>query len=227
MTNFDTYLDRLSGTSALRAIHMLVNGIAGAAGLFLLVTGTLGLLDKFKTFGGTLLPLLSLSLGTLVFLVSLVGIISSVKRSQRMFATYTGLLTLLVLIQLVALLVLWLRPEDVSKRFSGVWEGLYKHDPQTLKFIERDLRCCGFQSPVDMAVPGNCATKKHYGFSTGCLAPLRAEWDHRRLAALWAGMTMVGAQIVALAMGAELGRRYRDIRQGYQRVQEGSPLLRA
>ncbi|KAJ2738657.1 hypothetical protein GGI20_006239 [Coemansia sp. BCRC 34301] len=229
-TTFGEYLDRLGGTSVLRVIHMTMNGIAAAAGIFLVIMGTAGLLDMFKSFGGRSLPVSSIVLGTLVVLISLVGIVSSVKRSQYMFGTYSGLLTVLVLVQLVALLVLWLRPYDLETRFSDVWEGLYKNDPGSIKTIERDLKCCGFKSPVDMAVPANCATKKHYGFSDGCVGPLTFQWTHRRSAALWAGFTMVGAQVVALVMGAELGRRYRSARDGYHRVPghaEGSPLLRA
>ncbi|KAJ2910521.1 hypothetical protein GGI21_000792 [Coemansia aciculifera] len=229
-TAFGEYLDRLGGTSVLRAIHMLLNGIAATAGIFLIIMGTSSLLDMFKTFGGTSLPVTSIVLGTLVVLISLVGIVGSVKRSQYMFGTYSGLLTLLVLVQLVVLLVIWLRPYDVEARFSDVWEGLYKNDPDSIKFIEKDLKCCGFESPVDMAVPANCSVKKHYGFSDGCVGPLRFQWKQRRHALLWAGFTMVGAQIVALVMGAELGRRYRNARDGYHRVPghaEGSPLLRA
>ncbi|KAJ2693470.1 hypothetical protein H4218_006025 [Coemansia sp. IMI 209128] len=230
MTTFGEYLDRLGGTSVLRVTHMTLNGIAAVAGMFLIIVGTASLLDMFEAFGGASLPISSLVLGSLVVLISLVGIVSSVKRSQYMFGAYSGLLTLLVLVQLVVLLAIWLRPYDIESRFSDVWEKLYKNDPDTLRLIEKDLKCCGFQSPVDMAVPANCATKKHYGFSAGCIKPLEIQWHYRRSAALWAGFTMVGAQIVALAMGAELGRRYRDIRQGYQRVSghvEGSPLLRA
>ncbi|KAJ2862466.1 hypothetical protein GGH94_004256 [Coemansia aciculifera] len=229
-TTFGEYLDRLGGTSVLRVIHMTMNGIAAVAGTFLVIMGTTSLLDMFKTFGGTSLPIFSIILGSLVVLISLVGIVSSIKRSQYMFGTYSGLLTLLVLFQLVVLLVIWLRPYDVESRFTDVWERLYKNDPDSIRYIEKDLKCCGFESPVDMAVPDNCATKKHYGFSTGCITPLQFQWHHRRNAALWAGFTMVGAQIIALVMGAELGRRYRDVRQGYQRVPgraEGSPLLRA
>ncbi|KAJ2581925.1 hypothetical protein GGH95_001820 [Coemansia sp. RSA 1836] len=229
-STFGEYLDRLGGTSVLRVIHMALNGIAAVAGIFLVVVGTSSLLSMFKTFGGTSLPVSSIILGTLVVLISLVGIVSSVKRSQYMFGTYSGLLTLLVLVQLVVLLVIWLRPYDVEGRFSDVWEGLYKNDPDSLRAIEKDLKCCGFKSPVDMAVPDNCATKKHYGFSDGCVDPLRFQWRHRRSAILWAGFTMVGAQIIALVMGAELGRRYRNAREGYHRVPgraEGSPLLRA
>ncbi|KAJ2057255.1 hypothetical protein GGI17_005750 [Coemansia sp. S146] len=221
-TTFGEYLDRLGGTSVLRVIHMTMNGIAAVAGTFLIIMGTTSLLDMFKTFGGTSLPIFSIILGSLVVIISLVGIISSIKRSQYMFGTYSGLLTLLVLFQLVVLLVIWLRPYDVESRFTDVWERLYKNDPDSIRYIEKDLKCCGFESPVDMAVPDNCATKKHYGFSTGCITPLQFQWHHRRNAALWAGFTMVGAQIIALVMGAELGRRYRDVRQGYQRGAGGA-----
>ncbi|KAJ2017443.1 hypothetical protein GGI01_002628 [Coemansia sp. RSA 376] len=228
-TTFGEYLDRLGGTSVLRVIHMTMNGIAAVAGTFLVIMGTTSLLDMFKTFGGKSIPIASIVLGSLVVLISLVGIVSSIKRSQYMFGTYSGLLTLLVLFQLVVLLVIWLRPYDVDSRLSDVWEKLYNNDPDSIRSIEKDLKCCGFESPVDMAVPDNCATKKHYGFSTGCLEPLKFQWHHRSSAVLWAGFTMIIAQIVALVMGAELGRRYRDVRQGYQRVpgREGSPLLRA
>ncbi|KAJ2006315.1 hypothetical protein GGI04_000689 [Coemansia thaxteri] len=227
-TTFGEYLDRIGGTSMLRIVHMVLNGIAAAAGVFLIVMGVTNLFDMFKIFGGASLPISSIVLGSLVVLITTVGIVGSIKRSQQMFGTYSGLLTLLVLVQLVVLLVLWLRPHDVEARFSDVWEGLYKNDQDTIRSIEKDLKCCGFQSPVDMAVPDNCATKKHYGFSVGCVGPLEYQWRQRRCSALWAGFTMVGAQIVALLMGAELGRRYRLAREGYQRVpgREGSPLLR-
>ncbi|KAJ2706414.1 hypothetical protein FB645_001559 [Coemansia sp. IMI 203386] len=231
MSGFGEYLDRLSGSGILRAIHMVINGVAAGAGIFLLVTGVTGLFDVYKTFGGMAMPLMCSVLGLLVTFVSFLGIVGSIKRNQYIFATYSALLTLLVVVQIIALLVIWLHPEHIEDRFSTAWEGLYDKDPDTIRYIEKDLKCCGFKSPTDMPVPAHCITKKHYGFTVGCLEPLEHQWHQRRTAVLWAGLAIVGAQVISLLMGAELARRYKRAREGgYHRVPErteGSPLLRA
>ncbi|KAJ2724599.1 hypothetical protein GGI07_001852 [Coemansia sp. Benny D115] len=231
MPGFDEYLDRVSGSGTLRVIHMVLNGIAAAAGIFLLVTGVTSLFDMYRTFGGNAMPITCAILGAIVSFVSFLGIVGSIKRSQYMFGTYSALLTLLVVAQIIVLMVIWLHPEHIEDKFSNVWENLYDNDPQTIKYIEKDLRCCGFRNPADMAVPKTCAVKKNYGFTEGCLGILEEQWHGRRKAMLWAGVAIVGAQVLALLMGAELGRRYKRAREGgYQRVpaaNEGSPLLRA
>ncbi|KAJ2532647.1 hypothetical protein EV175_007138 [Coemansia sp. RSA 1933] len=119
-----------------------------------------------------------------------------------------------------------LKPTDVEARFGSVWESTYENNPDELKSIEKDLKCCGFKSPVDMAVPAHCAVKKHYGFSTGCLELLEQQWHGQRSTVVWVGVAMVGAQIVSLLLGAELGRRYRSTSTEPRRTEE-SPLLRA
>ncbi|KAJ1725683.1 hypothetical protein LPJ53_000162 [Coemansia erecta] len=231
MAGFGEYLDRLSNSGVLRVTHMVLNGIAAGAGIFLLVIGTSGLFDVYKNFGGITLPLLSAVLGASVTFVSFLGIIGSIKRSQQVFGTYSALLTLLVIVQAIGLLVLWLHPEHIEDRFSDVWEKLYDDDQDTIRYIEKDLQCCGFKSPIDMAVPKNCSVKKHYGFVVGCLEPLQHQWHSKRHAMLWAGLAIIGAQVVSLLMGAELARRYKRAREGgYHQVPErteGSPLLRA
>ncbi|KAJ1825795.1 hypothetical protein LPJ73_009168 [Coemansia sp. RSA 2703] len=231
MASFGEYLDHLSNSKVLRATHMVLNGVAAGAGIFLLAVGASGLFDKYKVFSGTTLPLLSATLGASVAFVSFLGIAGSIKRSQHIFGTYSALLTLLVVVQVIGLLVIWLRPEHIEDRFGQAWEKLYEDDQDTIRYIEKDLQCCGFKSPIDMAVPKNCSVKKHYGFVTGCLEPLEHQWHAKRHAMLWAGLAIVGAQVVALLMGAELARRYKRARDGgYHQVPartEGSPLLRA
>ncbi|KAJ2402465.1 hypothetical protein GGI23_000695 [Coemansia sp. RSA 2559] len=227
---FNQYLDRISGSGAMRIVHMVMNVVAATIGMFFLIIGVTGTFDRYKEFGGMALPVTSIVLGSLVTLISVLGIIGSVKRSQNMFATYSGLLTLLVLVQLIALLVIYFKPSHVEARFGNVWESLYQNDPDSIKMIEKDLKCCGFKDPVDMAIPKHCAVDKHYGFSTGCLEMLEHQWHAQRSTVLWAGFAMVGAQIVSLLLGAELGRRYRNTQNDYQRVparNEGSPLLHA
>ncbi|KAJ1801437.1 hypothetical protein LPJ59_000275 [Coemansia sp. RSA 2399] len=227
---FNEYLDRLSGSGAMRIVHMVMNVVAATIGIFFLLIGVTGVFDTYKDFGGMALPVTSIVLGTLVTMLSVLGIVGSVKRSQRMFATYSGLLTLLVIAQLIALLVILFKPSNIEARFGSVWESLYQNDPDSIRTIEKDLKCCGFKNPVDMAVPEHCAVKKHYGFSTGCLEMLEHQWRAQRATVLWAGFSMVGAQIVSLLLGAELGRRYRNSQNEYQRVpagNEGSPLLHA
>ncbi|KAJ2353491.1 hypothetical protein GGF43_003486 [Coemansia sp. RSA 2618] len=228
-TDFSEYLDRLAGNQTMRVLHMTMNGIAFITGAFFLITGVTSLFNVYKIFGGTTLPVFYIIVGSLVTLTSLVGIAGSVKRSQYVFGTYSGILALLVLVQLVGLLIVWLKPFDVEDRFSQVWEKLYEEDPDSIKYIEKDLKCCGFKSPVDMAVPANCSVKKKFGFTEGCLEPLVHGWRQSRHMVLWIGAAMVGAQIVALVMGADLARRYKRAREGYQRVPgnpESSPLIR-
>ncbi|KAJ1666644.1 hypothetical protein IW140_002597 [Coemansia sp. RSA 1813] len=229
---FGEYLDRLAGSGAMRVVHMVMNVVAATIGIFFLIIGITGVFDTYKDFGGLALPVTAIVLGTLVTMISLIGIIGSIKRSQHLFAAYSGLLTLLVLAQLVALLVIWLKPNDIDTRFGKVWEKLYENDPDTIRYIEKDLKCCGFKSPVDMPVPAHCSVKKHYGFTTGCLDILEHQWSAQKSTILWAGFAMVGAQIVSLLLGAELGRRYMNSQNEYQRVpqparNEGSPLLHA
>ncbi|KAI7826292.1 Tetraspanin family-domain-containing protein [Kickxella alabastrina] len=230
-SGFREYLDAISGSGMLRVIHMVLNGAAAAAGIFLMVTGVAGLTDMYKTFGGIAMPLTCAILGGLVTFVAFLGVIGAIKRSEYMFGTYSALLTILVAVQVIALMIVWLRPGHIEDRFSSVWEGLYDNDQDTIRSIEKDLRCCGFKSPVDMAVPANCSVKKHYGFAVGCLEPLQHQWHARRKSMLWAGAAIVSAQVLSLVMGAELARRYKRAREGgYQRVparNEGSPLLRA
>ncbi|KAJ2453536.1 hypothetical protein EV183_002175 [Coemansia sp. RSA 2336] len=228
-TSFGDYLDRMGGNETMRAVHMTMNGIAGIAGIFFIITGVTSLFDVYKVFGGATMPILHIIIGSLVAFISLLGIVGSVKRSQYIFGTYSGILTLLVIVQIIGLLILWLRPFDVEERFSDVWENLYEKDQESIRYIEHDLKCCGFASPVDMPVPANCSVKKKYGYTRGCLKPLVHEWRHSRHMILWIGFAMVLAQVVSLVMGAELGRRYKRAREGYQRVAgraEGSPLLR-
>ncbi|KAJ2482615.1 hypothetical protein IWW56_000957 [Coemansia sp. RSA 2131] len=227
--DFGEYLDQLAGNQTMRVLHMTMNGIAGVAGIFFIVTGVASLFDMYKVFGGSTVPIFYIVIGSLVALISMVGIAGSIKRSQYVFGTYSGILALLVVVQIIGLLVVWLRPFDVEDKFSNVWEKMYENDPDSIRYIEKDLKCCGFTSPVDMPVPANCSVKKKFGFVRGCLKPLEHEWRHSRHMVLWIGTAMVGAQIVALGMGAELARRYKNARQGYQRVpghMEGSPLIR-
>ncbi|KAI9499991.1 hypothetical protein GGI25_002997 [Coemansia spiralis] len=229
---FGEYLDRLGGAGTMRVVHVVLNIVAATLGIFFLIIGTTGAFDLYKSFGGTTVPVMSIVLGGLVTMISLVGIVGSIKRSQYMFGTYSGLLAILVIVQLIALTMIWLRPGDIEDKFGNVWEGFYENDPDTIRYIERDLKCCGFKSPVDMPVPANCSLKKHYGFTVGCLKPLAQQWRAQRRTVLWAGFGMVGAQILALVLGAELGRRYMNARHGeYQRVpgerNEASPLIRA
>ncbi|KAJ2522781.1 hypothetical protein GGI11_001631 [Coemansia sp. RSA 2049] len=230
---FGEYLDRLAGSGTLRVVHMVMNVVAATIGIFFVIIGVTGVFDTtYKDFGGITVPITAIVLGAVVTMISLVGIIGSIKRSQQMYAAYSGLVTLVVMAELIALLVIWLKPHDVESQFEKVWQKMYDNDPGSIKHIEKDLRCCGFKSPVDMPVPANCSVKKHYGFTTGCLDMIEHQWHAQRSTILWAGFAMVGAQIVSLLLGAELGRRYMNSRNGeYQRVQpvrnEGSPLLRA
>lgn len=227
---FSDYLDGVADARALRAIYMVINGIACIAALFLLIVGVTGLSDMFKEFGGTALPITSIILGCLVAVLSLVGIVGSIKRSQYVFGTYSGLLTLLVVLQLVALTTIWLRPHDIQEKFGDIWQQMYKNDRGSIKYIERDLKCCGFKNPKDRAVPKLCLTDERFGYQQGCIGPLETQWHHRREVALWAGFAMVAAQVVVLVIGTELARRYRRARQDYQQVprrNEDDPLLRA
>ncbi|KAJ2615320.1 hypothetical protein H4S08_001284 [Coemansia sp. RSA 1365] len=229
MATVRDFLNGFNEGKWLRITHMLLNAVAATAGIFFLIAGIADLYNVYEVFGGKTLPILYILIGGLVTFISLVGIIGSAKESQYIFGTYSGLLALLVIIQIIGLMVIWLRPLDIEDKFSNVWEKLYEDDQDTIKYIEKDLKCCGFKSPVDMPVPAHCSVKKHYGFTTGCLEPLEHQWNTRRQSILWVGFAMVSAQIVALLMGAELVRRFRRTREGYQRVPgqaEGSPLLR-
>ncbi|KAJ1734048.1 hypothetical protein LPJ61_001268 [Coemansia biformis] len=217
-TGFREYLDRLGHSGLLRAAAMLLNTVAATAAIFLVVTGIVDRVSTYSVFGGATMPVGSIVIGAVVACVSLLGIVGSAKRSQYLCGTYAGLAAVLVVLQMIALTVLWLRPYDTEDSFARAWETLYNDDPNTIRFIERDLKCCGFRSPVDMPVPATCSIKKKYGFSTGCLGPLESAWERKRESVIWAGVVMVGAQLVTLLMGAELARRYKRSREGYERL---------
>ncbi|KAJ2771040.1 hypothetical protein IWQ56_001758 [Coemansia nantahalensis] len=217
-SGFGAYLDRLSSNGPLRAATMLLNTVAATAAIFLVVTGVVDLFSRYSAFSGTAGPVTGIVLGTVIAAVSLVGIVGPAKRSQHICGAYAGLAAVLVAVQLVALVALWLQPVDAEDSLARAWTKLYESDPATIRYVEQDLRCCGFRNPLDMPVPAHCSIKKKYGFAAGCLAPLQSAWEQRRTSIAWAGMVLVSAQLLALMLGVDLARRYKRSREGYQQL---------
>ncbi|KAI8323489.1 hypothetical protein GQ54DRAFT_303274 [Martensiomyces pterosporus] len=196
--------------------------VAATIGVLLLVLGVTGLFDMFHVFGGNIIPTFAIVVGALVTVVSLVGIVGSLKQNMCLIGAHTGVLTVLVLVQAIFLVVVWLEPKDAEESFYDVWQGLYKNSPDTIRRVEKDLTCCGFRNPIDMAVPANCSINRKYGYSEGCFGALEAQWVDRRGGVLVAGITVVAVQVISLVLGAELARRFKRDQDEYRRLSENN-----
>jgi len=161
------------GMSMVKYGLFVFNLICAVAGIALIVVGSLPLFkledirDAFPDNEPATVPIIVLTLGSVIFIISFFGCCGAIRESQCMVSTYAFFLLVLVVGQIVLAVFAFLYTSDLGTAaqngFQKLWDN--RSDPGTaeaINGIQKALQCCGSNGPLSWLpsnVPPSCCAE--------------------------------------------------------------------
>ncbi|EDV59748.1 23 kDa integral membrane protein [Drosophila erecta] len=169
------------GTSMVKYILFIFNTIVSVIGILGIVYGVLilksiGTIEVNGMEGfppQALMPLILISLGSIVVFISFLGCCGAIRESVCMTMSYAVFLLILLILQLTLVVLLFTNKEEFNNAMGKVIENAWKSDTAqeggVFDAIQKSLKCCGSSSALDYLtygkpLPSSCC-------SGSCLIP--------------------------------------------------------
>lgn len=118
-----------------------------------------------------------LVLGIVILAVALFGLYSVMKKSPRLLKIYGGLILIIFIAEIALVIAFFIcKPffvEKLSDHMHRMIDGNNEEDLKTMDTIQRDLKCCGVESPADWidqsptkSLRNSCCVPEHIDAST-------------------------------------------------------------
>ncbi|XP_028138397.1 CD63 antigen isoform X2 [Diabrotica virgifera virgifera] len=227
-------------TGIVKYLVFLANLLFALAGLALIIIGILIKLNVSeatnvlpKDFG--LAPILSIIIGSIVFITAFLGCCGAVKESTCMLTTYAIILLTIFILQVAIGVYAFLQIKDknsfnsvLTKSMQDTFDKIYvsQEANETMMVTQRFLKCCGVRGPEDYDIAGRkpptsccrninvqCPSPNNEVNSEGCVAKLQTELekDSKIIGGVAIGIAVVeivGA-IFALCLASSIRNSYR------------------
>lgn len=169
------------GTSMVKYILFIFNTIVSVIGILGIVYGVLilksiGVVEVNGQVGfplQALMPIILISLGSIVVFISFLGCCGAIRESVCMTMSYATFLLILLILQLTLVVLLFTHREEFENAMGNVienaWNSEHTYKGGVFDTIQKSLHCCGSSSALDYIgkgdlVPPSCC-------SGSCLIP--------------------------------------------------------
>ncbi|CAH1286644.1 unnamed protein product [Diabrotica balteata] len=225
-------------TGIVKYLVFLANLLFALAGLALIIIGILIKLNVSeatnvlpKDFG--LAPILSIVIGSIVFITAFLGCCGAVKESTCMLTTYAIILLTIFILQVAIGVYAFLQIKDknsfnsvLTKSMQETFDKMYvsQEANETMQVTQRFLKCCGVRGPEDYGdrkiplscchnIKVQCPSTNNDVNHEGCAAKLQTELEKSSkiiggVAIGIAVVEIVGA-IFALCLASSIRNSYR------------------
>ncbi|XP_072398840.1 CD63 antigen-like isoform X1 [Diabrotica undecimpunctata] len=236
-------------TGIVKYLVFLANLLFALAGLALIIIGILIKLNVSeatnvlpKDFG--LAPILSIVIGSIVFITAFLGCCGAVKESTCMLTTYAIILLTIFILQVAIGVYAFLQIKDknsfnsvLTTSMKETFDKMYvsQEANETMQVTQRFFKCCGVRGAEDygdIPVPRSCCNDINYPCPVtnlqiaentflmnsindrGCVEALKIQWDI--IARIFGGVA-VGVAIVEIVGVISALCLARSAKNGYRR----------
>ncbi|KAJ1918395.1 hypothetical protein H4219_002621 [Mycoemilia scoparia] len=133
---------------------------------------------------------------------------------SRHLAMSTLLLIILFICEIILLVAGYSRNRNADSYLDRKWGSLYIKRPGVLRLIEETYGCCGYNAPLDRAIPKSskaaCADNDFLGYSVGCREMLLSGYHHYRTVVFGWMLALVIIQIVSLIFALAIVKQVQE-----------------
>ncbi|XP_037926490.1 tetraspanin-11-like [Hermetia illucens] len=166
----------------LKILLIIVNIFFALSGIVLIIVAGIVIADM-RYFSGLKNDevrtgaIIILVLGIVILAVALFGLYSVMKKSPRLLKIYGGLILIIFIAEIALVIAFFIcKPffvEKLSDHMHRMIDGNNEEDLKTMDTIQRDLKCCGVESPADWidqsptkSLRNSCCVPEHIDAST-------------------------------------------------------------
>ncbi|EDW01551.1 GH21499 [Drosophila grimshawi] len=227
------------GTSMVKYILFVFNTIVSIIGILGIVYGVLilqsiGTIEVNGQVGfppQAALPIIMITLGSVVVFISFLGCCGAIRESVCMTMSYAVCLLILLILQLTIVVLLFTNKEKFDTAMGDVidkaWESREAREGGVFDAIQKSLHCCGRNGPQDYTVsvftqglPASCCEGtclnplNYYG---GCHAKFVDFMSGSSEKAKFFGLGLIGVELIGFIFACCLANNVRNHkrRNGY------------
>ncbi|XP_052841813.1 23 kDa integral membrane protein [Drosophila gunungcola] len=221
------------GTSLVKYILFIFNTIVSVLGILAIVYGVLilksiGTIEVNGQVGfppQALMPIVLISLGSIVVFISFLGCCGAIRESVCMTMSYAVFLLILLILQLTLIVLLFTNKDKYEKAMGDVidkaWNADHQGEGGVFDAIQGSLHCCGPNSATDyllQAKPlpasccnGSCLLPTNY--YPGCRGKFVELMSASSEAAKYAGIGLIAVELIGFIFACCLANNVRNYKR--------------
>ncbi|EDW51570.1 23 kDa integral membrane protein-like [Drosophila sechellia] len=221
------------GTSMVKYILFIFNTIVSIIGILSIVYGVLILksIGPIEVNGQVgfppqaLMPIILISLGSIVVFISFLGCCGAIRESVCMTMSYAVFLLILLILQLTLVILLFTNKEKFENAMGNVIENAWMadttHKDGVFDTIQKSLHCCGSSSALDYVAKGellpssccsgSCLNPANY--YPGCRGKFIKLMTAGSENAKYVGIGLIGVELIGFIFACCLANNVRNYKR--------------